>query len=67
MFDAFADVFLEDLSEAELGQFEALLEAPDQDVFAWLQGKTAVPANFDTPVFRQLKTFCTRENPKWNV
>jgi hypothetical protein len=40
---------LEALSEAELDQFEALLDAPDQDVYAWLRGAPVPPASYDTP------------------
>ena len=32
------------LDEAGLDQFEALLAAPDQDVYAWLRGAAPVPA-----------------------
>ena len=67
VFGAFAREFLEKLDEGELDAFEALLEAPDQDVFAWLQDKAPVPARYDTSVFRKLKSLCTRKNPTWNV
>lgn len=67
IFGAFAAEFLPGLGEAELDQFEALLAAPDQEVFGWLQNKAPVPAAYDTPVFAKLKSLCTRKNPKWNV
>jgi len=67
IFGAFALEFLPELSVAELDQFEALLQAPDQDVFAWLQDQAPVPSNLDTPVFAKLKSICRRKNPKWNV
>ncbi len=67
IFGAFAEEFLPGLGEAELDQFEALLNAPDQDVYAWLQDHAPVPQAFDTPVFARLKSICTRKNPKWNV
>lgn len=67
IFGAFARDFLPGLIESELDQFEALLDAPDQDVFAWLQDQLPVPAEFDTPVFAKLKSVCRRENPQWNV
>src|SRR5215510_10557567 len=65
IFGAFADSFLPDLDEQGLDQFEALLAAPDQVVFAWLQGVTPVPRAFDTPVFAKLKSLCERKRPKW--
>lgn len=67
IFGAFAHEFLPALSEEELDAFEALLAAPDQEVFGWLQGYAPVPAAYDTGVFAKLKSLCTRKNPKWNV
>lgn len=67
IFGAFAAEFLPKLTEAELDQFEALLRAPDRDVFSWLQDHEPVPAAFDTPVFAKLKTLCARTTPTWNV
>ena len=67
IFGAFAAEYLPDLAENEFDQFEALLTAPDQDVFAWLQDQAPVPRDYDTPVFAKLKSLCRRENPKWNV
>ena len=67
IFGAFAAEFLADLTEPELDQFEALLAAPDQDVFAWLKNELPVPQAFDTPVFAKLQSLCTRKNPTWIV
>ncbi len=67
LFGAFAEEFLPDLDDSELDQFEALLQAPDKDVYAWLQDQAPVPAAHDTPVFRKLKSLCVRPSPKWNV
>jgi len=55
------------MPEPELDQFEALLIAPDQEVYAWLRGASPVPDDFDTPVFRRLQAVCNRQNPKWNA
>jgi antitoxin CptB len=67
IFGAFADAHVENLSEAELDDFEALLAAPDQEVYAWLRGHGPVPLEYDTAVFAQLKAICQREHPSWNV
>ena len=67
IFGAFADEFLPGLNDAELDAYEALLAAPDKDVFAWLQDQVPVPAEFDTDVFAKLKSLCTRTSPTWNV
>ena len=67
IFGTFAAEALSGLSEAELDQFEALLEAPDQHVYDWLRGAVAPPAEFDTPVFHRMKALCARRDPTWNV
>jgi antitoxin CptB len=43
---SFADKALEDLSEEDVTLFEALLNAPDQDVYDWLTNRTSAPAHF---------------------
>ena len=65
IFGAFADSFLAELDEQGLDQFEALLTAPDQDVFAWLQGTSAPPRAYNNEVFAKLKSLCERKKPKW--
>ncbi|RXF75033.1 succinate dehydrogenase assembly factor 2 [Hansschlegelia zhihuaiae] len=53
----FADAEIDRFDEAEFAAFEALIEVPDRDLFAWIAEKEAVPANYDTGVFRRLKAF----------
>jgi antitoxin CptB len=53
----FADAELQLFSEEELAQFEALLEQPDQDLYAWIIGQAAAPEAFDTPVLERLRRF----------
>jgi antitoxin CptB len=65
IFGAFAEEFLPALDGAEMDLFEALLEAPDQEVFAWLRGAEPVPREFDNAVFAKLKSVCERKNPRW--
>lgn len=67
IFGAFAAEELATMPEAELDQFEALLIAPDQEVYAWLRDDIPVPPDFDTPVFARLKAVCRRKDPKWSV
>ena len=45
------------LSESELDDFEALLEAIDRDVFAWATGETQTPQAYDTLLFRRIVAF----------
>ncbi|WP_102958398.1 succinate dehydrogenase assembly factor 2 [Mangrovicella endophytica] len=53
----FADAELPKLTDAELGEYEQLMEAPDRDLFQWLTGELATPANYDGAVFRRIKAF----------
>jgi antitoxin CptB len=53
----FADVAVAGFTENEVAQFEALMEAPDPDVYAWITGAAPVPANFDTALFKRLCAF----------
>jgi len=39
----FADTVLETLDDEQLQRFEALLELPDPDVYAWVLGQKPVP------------------------
>ncbi|HVW73795.1 MAG TPA: succinate dehydrogenase assembly factor 2 [Rhizomicrobium sp.] len=66
IFGAYAQAQLAQLDEAALDQFEALLTAPDQDVYAWLRGAAPVPPEFDNPVFAGLKAVCQQQSPRWN-
>ena len=53
----FADSEIEGLSDAELEDYEALMEVPDRDVFSWLTGEVETPENYDTVVFRKIRDF----------
>ncbi|MEA2855397.1 MAG: antitoxin CptB [Rhodospirillaceae bacterium] len=65
IFGAYAESHLAWLDEPGLDQFEALLTAPDQDVYAWLRGAAAVPPEHDNPVFAGLKKICEQQSPRW--
>jgi antitoxin CptB len=67
IFGAYADAYLAGLDAAGLDQFEALLTAPDQDVYGWLRGASPVPDSHDNTVFAGLRAMCGRKDPKWNV
>jgi antitoxin CptB len=53
----FADATLEQLTEAELAEFEQLIDVPDRELLAWVTGEAAAPARYDTPLFRRLREF----------
>jgi antitoxin CptB len=67
IFGAFAAAHLAALDDTELDRFEALLDAPDDDVYAWLRGREPVPPAYASPVFDKLKKLCDRGMPSWNA
>jgi antitoxin CptB len=56
----FADAAVDELSDDELAEFERLIDVPDHEVLAWVTGEAAVPAAYDTPLFRRLRDFNRR-------
>ena len=59
----FADAEIGAMSDAELAEFEVLMEAPDPDLLAWLMDQREVPIDQDTPILRRLKAFHTHAAP----
>ena len=55
----FADSAIEKLDDGDLAEFERLIELPDRELLAWITGEAAVPAGFDTALFRRLRDFHT--------
>lgn len=53
---SFADSEITVLSEAELSQFEHLLDQPDSEILAWVTGSATVPVRFDTDLFHRIRT-----------
>ena len=53
----FADANIEQLTEADLSEFEGLMNVPDGELLAWLTGEADVPAPHDGPLFRRLREF----------
>jgi len=53
----FADAKLAGLTEDELTQFEKLLDIPDQQMFAWVNGTEKAPPDVDTALFRKIREF----------
>ena len=65
IFGAYAESHLNHLDTQGLDQFEVLLAAPDQEVYAWLRGAEAVPSEYDNAVFAGLKAVCEQKTPRW--
>lgn len=59
----FADAEIHALGDAEMDDYEVLMEAPDRDLFQWLTGEAATPGNYDTPVFDRIKGFYRVDGP----
>ncbi|KRE12923.1 hypothetical protein ASE66_20805 [Bosea sp. Root483D1] len=59
----FADAQIGALSEAELDEFERLIEVLDRDLLSWITGEADVPENYDSDVFRRLKAFHQHDKP----
>ncbi len=53
----FARRFLDEMSDGELDEFEALLAVNDRDLYEWATGKREAPANVRGPVFDKLRSF----------
>jgi antitoxin CptB len=53
----FADAQIGALSDAELDEYERLLEIPDQQMFAWVSGTETVPPDIDTALLRRVLEF----------
>lgn len=54
---SFADAHIMELSEADLNEFERLLETPDWEVYAWLIGQKPVPDKFKSALLDQMMHF----------
>lgn len=60
----FADAHIENLDEPALDAFERLIEVSNAQLYAWVVGDSAVPADYDTSVLRQLIAFHSRAEAK---
>jgi antitoxin CptB len=53
----FADAHIASMSEADVTEFERLMDVPEPELLAWVMGARQTPASFDTPLFRRLRDF----------
>lgn len=56
----FADEAIGDLTDAELDEFEALLEVDDRELFGWILGKLPVPETAPREVFSKVLAFAAK-------
>jgi antitoxin CptB len=60
----FADACIDKFDATELDEFEHLIEVPNAELYAWIVGNAAIPAQHDTPVLHQLMAFHNRAEAK---
>jgi antitoxin CptB len=53
----FADAHIANLSEADVEEFERLMDVAEPDLLAWVMGATPTPAEYDTALFHKMRTF----------
>jgi antitoxin CptB len=53
----FADAAVAGLTDAELDEFERLLDVPDRELLGWVTREVMIPAQHDGPLFRRLCEF----------
>ncbi|MDR3506478.1 MAG: succinate dehydrogenase assembly factor 2 [Caulobacteraceae bacterium] len=53
----FVDAHLAELSPGELDAFEVLIDQPDHDLYGWIIGRDAPPAELEGPVLEKLRAF----------
>lgn len=52
---AFADKYIADLTEEQLGEYEHLLTIEDPRIYKWITGLEAPPAEFENSVLKLLQ------------
>ncbi len=53
----FADEYISKLTDVEVLQYEELLTNNDPDIYSWISGKEAPPANLDSDVLQKIIAF----------
>lgn len=53
----YADKYLVGFTEAQLDEYEILLEVFDRDLLKWVTAESETPAEYDTPLFRDIIAF----------
>jgi antitoxin CptB len=59
----FCDAQIASLSEAEIDDFERLIDLPDHDLYRWVIGEAELPAALDTTLFRKMRDFHSHTRP----
>ena len=53
----FAERHLHEFSEAQLDEFERLIDQPDQDLYAWIIGREPIPEPFAGEMMDLIRSF----------
>jgi antitoxin CptB len=53
----FADAHIGDLTDAELDEYERLLEVPDHDIYYWVTGEREIAPEFRSDLFARIARF----------
>ncbi len=59
----FADAHAATLSLEEIDTFEALMDAPDGEIFHWITGSVETPGNYDTALLHRIRAFHVSTGP----
>lgn len=54
MIGQFAEARVATMTEAEADTFERLMQVEEPDLMSWITGQAPVPAEHDTPLFREM-------------
>lgn len=57
VFGQFADNELPGLSEADLDEFERIMDEEDNDLVRWILGTLPVPEHLQTPLFQRVAAY----------
>ena len=57
IFGLFANAEIDTMSDADLSEFELLLDSEDPNVQKWFMGQAAVLPEFDTMLFARINAF----------
>jgi antitoxin CptB len=53
----FVDAEVAAFTDAELADFECLIDVPDHEIYAWVLGNAPVPPAYDTALFGRMRDF----------
>ena len=61
LFGGFAERSLANLTDEQVVRFETLIEVNDSDLFNWVTGKVAAPAEYETDVMAMMRSYVKNE------